>query len=353
MVPIGAASTGKRKMIKRIYCLGSTALGVALLSACGSTTPVAVDMSNLSTGDTNQVATGGYIWTYTDHNTTPDPTKIVQTKPETFDYHATITPQTSQSVALVPELDTDTTHGNVIHVKGQVPGQIPWSLVSVQDPISVDTYWPSIPAYSDAMVPAYPAAGVGFGFKPGNDVFDSSQGGKYVGIAFDLKINVVQKALYVSFPMKTTDLPDPNNNDAFPKSCTYYTKDNNPDTGGSSCFTSYRKGIFAESLHTGNAYNTLAAPNSWKRFCVLYSEVEVPTWANTKTLQLMTEIPFDPTKTIKVQWDMYQPADGDDPAAFDVSLDNIKLITKDEAKDAANNCDPERIDAAPGTGDAG
>ena len=356
MVPIGAASTGKRKMIKRIYCLGSTALGVALLSACGSTTPVAVDMSNLSTGDTNQVATGGYIWTYTDHNTTPDPTKIVQTKPETFDYHATITPQTSQSVALVPELDTDTTHGNVIHVKGQVPGQIPWSLVSVQDPISVDTYWPSIPAYSDAMVPAYPAAGVGFGFKPGNDVFDSSQGGKYVGIAFDLKINVDQQLIWVSFPMSTTDLPDPNNKDSFTKSCEYYTKTNDPVGGGSSCFANYRKGIFSASSGgvIGNAYNTLAAPGTWKRYCVLYSEVGVPDWANGPTKAKMAAIPFNPANSIKVQWDMYQPTTaGGTPAQFDVSLDNIKLLTADDAKNATNNCDLGDVNAAPGSVDAG
>jgi len=340
-------------MIKRIYGLGSTALGVALLSACGSTTPVAVDMSNLSTGDTNQVASGGYIWTYTDHNTTPDSSKIIATDATTFDYHATITPLTSQSVSLVPEQDTDPNHGKVIHVSGQVPGKIPWTYVSSQAPFSVDSYWPTINKnglnYTDAMVPAYPAAGVGFGFTPGNAVFDATGGGKYVGIAFDLKINVDQPEIWVSFPMAKTDLPDPNNDDLFTKSCDYYTSTNTPLSGGSSCFTSYRKGIFSatdpSAYATPNAYNTLAASNTWKRYCVLYSEVGVPDWANDETQTKMTAIPFDPTNSIKVQWDMYQPADATPQVSvkFDVSLDNIKLITAEQAKDATNNCNQSAL----------
>jgi hypothetical protein len=36
-----------------------------------------------------------------------------------------------------------------------------------------------------------------------------------------------------------------------------------------------------------------------------------------------------------------------------VSLDNIKLLTADEAKDATNNCDPGDISDAPGSVDAG
>lgn len=346
-------------MIKRIYGLGSTALGVALLSACGSTTPVTVDMSNLSTGDNNQVSTGGYIWTYTDHNKTPSKDSIDITKPETLDYHAIITPVTSKDVALKPIVDSDPNHGNVINVSGQVPGQIPWPNVAAQDAFSVDTYWPTVNKnglnYSNATVPAYPAAGVGFGFKPGNELFDSSVGGKYVGIAFDLKVNVDQPLVWVSFPMSTTDLPDPNNDDLFPKSCEYYTKDNNPDTGGSSCFTNYRKGIFsaAGTAGQGNAYNTLGATKAWKRFCVLFSEVAVPNWANVSTKEKMTHIPFSPAKAIKVQWDMYQPGVGADPAPFDVSLDNINLITAEQAKDAVNNCDQARIGLADGSGDAG
>jgi hypothetical protein len=354
MVPLGAASTGKRKMIKRIYGLGSTALGVALLSACGSTNAVTVDMSNLSTGDNNQVSTGGYIWTYTDHNTTPDSSKIDLTDYTTWDYHATITPHTDAKTALKVETD-DADHGNVIHVSGQVPGKIPWTYVASQAPFSVDPYWPTIPAYKDAMVPAYPAAGVGFGFLGRNAVYDVTAGGKYVGIAFDLKVNVAQDVVWVSFPMETTDLPDPNiadpnNSDLFPKSCEYYTSTNNPQDGGSSCFTSYRKGIFSSTSQSGTptTYNMLAAPSTWKRFCVLYTEVGVPNWANGPTKDKMKLIPFDPTAVIKAQWDMYQPPDGAEPVSvkFDVSLDNIKLITTEQAKDATNNCDQSALGKA-------
>jgi hypothetical protein len=63
--------------------------------------------------------------------------------------------------------------------------------------------------------------------------------------------------------------------------------------------------------------------------------------------------PFDPTQALKVQWDFFQPAAGGNSADYGISVDNVKLITVDEAKTASNNCDPGRITAAFGTGDAG
>jgi hypothetical protein len=169
----------KTKMIKRICCLGSAAMGVALLCACGSTDTVQLDKSKLSTGENNAVATGGYWWTYTDHNTTPADT----TQP---DYHATIDKHTSEAIALKAVVDdTDPTgHGNVLRVAGYVPPALPWTLVANQQAISIDTYWPATPVggtpvYPDATVPAYPAAGIGFGYQHYNAMFDASNGGKY------------------------------------------------------------------------------------------------------------------------------------------------------------------------------
>jgi hypothetical protein len=336
----GAASTGKRNMMKRICYLSSAALGVALLSACGSTEKVALDRSKLSTGDTNQVSTGGYIWTYTDHNKTPTETPTSESK--TWNYHATISPITNPETKFVVTMD-DAEHKNVLNVKGEVPIEIPWDLVSGQDPISIDTYWPTY--YPDAMIPAYPAAGLGFGFQPENVPYDATEGGKYIGIAFDMKANINMDLVWVSMPTEETDLPDPANKDKFQKQCDYYTASNNPASGASSCFTNYRKGIFSASsiVGTGDAYNTMAPQGEWKRYCVLFSEFAVPSWASPTVIDKMAEEKnhFNPAHALKVQWDMYQPKDGTNltpPAKFDVSIDNISLVTPGQIE--ANNCNP-------------
>lgn len=38
---------------------------------------------------------------------------------------------------------------------------------------------------------------------------------------------------------------------------------------------------------------------------------------------------------------------------FDISLDNVSLITQAQAQDPNNNCDPSMIGQAPGTGNEG
>lgn len=330
-------------MNKRICCLSSAALGVALLSACGSTNPVSLDKSKLSTGDGNQVSTGGYIWTYTDHNKTP--TETPTTDEKTWNYHATITPMTDVNTPFVTTMDSDASHGSVFNVKGDVPIEIPWTLVSAQDPVSIDTFWPQY--YPDATIPAYPAAGLGFGFQPNNVPYDATEGGKYVGIAFDMKANIAMELVWVSMPTEETDLPDPDN-DKFTKKCQYYTATNGPAAGASSCFTNYRKGIFSATSTAGTptAYNTMGAVGEWKRFCVLFSEFAVPSWASAAVIDLMAkpENQFNPKHALKVQWDMYQPKDGTNttpPAHFDVSVDNISLVTS--AQITENNCNPAAL----------
>jgi hypothetical protein len=336
---LGAASTGKRKMMKSICCLSSAALGVALLSACGSTTPVELDKSKLSMGDNNQVTTGGYIWTYTDHN--PKKTDAVESDNKTWNYHASIQPLTNPDTPFVVTNDGGE-HGNVLNVKGEIPGEIPWPLVSALDPVAIDSYWPTFPAYDKATIPAYPAAGLGFGFQPGNAVYDATQDGKYVGVAFDMKANTNMELVWVSMPTEDTDLPDPDN-DKFTKKCTFYTAENPPDGGASSCFTNYRAGIFSSTstnVPTGvelTDRNTMAAPGTWKRYCVLFSEFAVPSWASPAVIDLMKTVPFNPQNALKVQWDMFQPKEGFTALAkFDVSVDNISMVTPDQLE--ANNC---------------
>ena len=80
----------------------------------------------------------------------------------------------------------------------------------------------------------------------------------------------------------------------------------------------------------------------------------MPNWANAATLSMLPR--FDPTQLLKVSWDMYQPSEqgvAGVAASFDVSLDNVSLITTAQAKDPVNNCDPGRIGLPPGSGDAG
>lgn len=331
-------------MIKTLCCLGSATLGVLLLSACGSTAqlPSKPDISKLSTGDGNSVASGGYFWTYTDHNAASS------------QYHATSEPHTDMNTPLTVVADSDPAHGNVIKITGSVPPQIPWSLVSTQDPTSIDTYWVGL--YPDSKIPAYPTAGVGFGWQANNKPFDATQGGKYVGVAFDLKLNdASMTTLWTSYPMVGTDLPDKNFNDDFPKpgepgGCTYYTAPpNDPVNGYQTCFTNYRKTY--TNTNPANAYSALAPAGTWKRYCTLFSEVGIPSWANTATQS--KEPSFDPTKLLKMQWDMFQPADGAATAKFDISLDNVNLVTAKDAADPANNCNPGMIDAGPGSGGEG
>ena len=315
-------------------------------SPTGST--VAPDPSSLSTGDSNQVSTGGYWYTYADHN------------PDGSQYHATISPTTNMFTALVPSKDIDPNHGNVLKIVGQVPSGLHWVSVSTQDPQTIDTYWQS--SYPDSMIPDYPAAGIGFGFLSRNAPFDATGGGQWVGIAFDMKTTVDTPVVWVSMPTVYTDLPDPKMQDAFPKQCLYFTLNNTPVTGAQTCFAHYRMGIFANSSQAtafntlATAFNTLAPVGEWKRYCVLYSTVAIPDYANGPTIEALKAHPFDPTQLLKVQWDMYQPPDGNDgsdPVPFEVSLDNVNLLTAAQAADTANNCDLEWIGAPPDTGDAG
>jgi len=150
-------------------------------------------------------------------------------------------------------------------------------------------------------------------------------------------------------PMVGTDLPDPGFADAFPKQCQYYTASNPPASGYQTCFAHYRK-AFHDASSATSTYNAIAAVGTWSRSCVLYSEVGAPNWANAGTVANLPN--FDPTQMLKLRWDMYQPITGG-TAAFDISLDNVSLITEAEARDSSNNCDPTMIGKPPGTGGEG
>jgi hypothetical protein len=69
--------------------------------------------------------------------------------------------------------------------------------------------------------------------------------------------------------------------------------------------------------------------------------MKAPDWASAATLAMLPA--FDPKQLVKVTWDMYQPPSSEPAAGFDVSIDNVTLITPAQASLASNNCDPSKI----------
>ena len=332
----------KRKMIKTMCCLGSATLSVVLLSACGSTTSITLDTSKLSTGDTNALTSGGYWWTYTDHN--------AQTK--SGHTGATIQPQTDLTHGLVPEVDSDAAHGNVIRFHGDVAPAPAWTDVT-NVPVApatawFDTYWPTL--YPKALIAAFPAAGAGFGFQKNNHPYDVVQG-KYIGFIFDMKTTGNTNDVSVSVPVVGTDLADSTFSDEFPADgCIYPNKADSTLTDQANflatnptqtCFLNYRK-LFPVASRAGN--------DIWQTYCVLWSELVSPTWKGA----LSTPPPLNHAtlkQALKVQWDMFQPAatpGGQTPTnvSFDVKLDNIQLMTEADAR-------KNPACSAAATGDAG
>ena len=312
--------------VRTMLALRSLAwMGAAMLSgACQLPDPGPFPCNCLlSAADSNAICTGGYWFTYADHND------------ETSPFHASVSPLTGLTIALKPTKD-DAAHGTVIRVSGSVPPGLPAALISAADPSIIDKHWQAI--YPDSEIPAEPAAGVGFGFKNFNSPFDGSQLGKYVGVAFDMKATDAITQLSVMMPMVGTDLPDPTYEDAFPKQCEYYTASNAAPNGGASCFAHYRKVIGADGAAPDN---TLAPVGVWQRYCVLYSEVEIPASANAATIIMIP--PFDPTQLLKVVWAMFAPGESGVAAPFDISIDNVDFLTAAQATDSANNCNLAKL----------
>ena len=326
-------------MIKMICCVSSATLGVLLLSACGSSAPVVQDKAKLSTGDNNAIATGGYWWTYTDHNT----------EMNTGNAGATVSPHTDKQTGLVPDVDSDAAHGKVIHATGSIPAAPTWADVTNMGlptatgpgPNWVDTYWQAL--YPSSLVAGYPAAGIGFGFQNNNKPFDAVQD-KYIGLVFDMKTAGNTNDIAVSVPIVGTDLANANFDDAFPKDgCIYPNKADPAATDSANfvatnaaqtCFGNYHK-IFAMANRAAN--------DVWQTYCVLWSELTPPSWVKA-TLPAMDHAHLK--QALKVQWDMFQPPAGATEAAkFDVKLDNIRLVTEEDAtKQSA--CDAAAISAS-------
>lgn len=338
-----------RKIIHVAGFVGSC----VMLAGCGATNPVAIDHSVIWVGGTNQVLTGGYWFTYTDHITwmAQHNDRTLNPAGHTADQGATIAPLTDMSTPLpiVPDPDVTSGHGDTIHVQGSTPGAPDWNDVRINGNW-FDTFFQQPQLYPDALTVAYPLAGVGFSFVPNTaSGFDPSQGGTSVGFVFDMKtFNTVDMDVHLGLVCSAYDGNDLHNDtvaDAFPKpgcnyaklqgtgesltqqAADYYSGPDNYQT--QSCFAYQQKNIVP--IKDGR----------WDTYCVLWNEMTLPDWASpTAQTPQWSDATLAQCAT-KLKWEMNKPATGSPPAAFDVYLDNIKLVTRAEA--GAYGCDMSKL----------
>ncbi len=268
--------------MKKLTCLGCATLGLLVLSACGSTTPIDFDNSKIWSGGpyaTNQVTTQGYWWTYIDHDGYDTTHGGAQ-----FEQGSTISPLTDQTTPLALEVDPAAPErGYIIHVWGTVP-QAPNYNSLVVKALYTDQYWKSV--YPDSLIADYPSAGLGFGYQGNNAPYDVVQG-KYVGFVFDMKTAGGTNDIAVSVPNVYTMLPDWTAKDKFTKNCAYPYQEAGKDDATSygdtspaqTCSANYNK-IFhmACTGHGAFSGDIRAADGVWQTYCVLWSELTYPTW---------------------------------------------------------------------------
>ena len=347
-------------MMKKFTCLGCATLGLFGLSACGSSTPISFDNSSIWSGGpnaTNQVTTQGYWWTYTDHAAYD-----INHGAATYEQGANINPHTDLTTPLV--LEDDPQRGKIIHAWGSVPPAPDWSTL-INTALYPDLYWQSV--YPNSLLQDYPLAGVGFGYQANNAPYDVVQG-KYVGIVFDMKTEGGTNDIAVAVPTAVTDLPDPNNNDKWTKQCTYPSQQPGltgaasyqKTTGSQTCFADYQK-IFYMLAPDGTFPGDIrAADGNWQTYCVLWSELGLPSWVNSANLPAGVSAVIL-AQTLKTKWDFYQPSSisippGSTPAdiaaliaaasaRFDIHLDNFKMVTAEDAL-ANGICNPTNVPSA-------
>ncbi len=330
-------------MAKRLICFASASLGLLMLSACGATGPV--NTLNAPVDPVfccdDRVQTGGYWFSYSDHvqwmmaNTQWNPVTHIPSQ------GATIDPLTSLTVSMPMAQDPAAPErGGVIQVTGSTPAQPASSDVIAGQ--WFDTYYQR--AYPNSLVVAYPVAGVGFGFKHDNAQFDPSYGGIYVGVTFDMKtqdntVSVDAQLALVCDANNGDDLNDPIFSDAFPAPGCKYSQMTTPGEDLAAQGADYAAEQASDTCFLYEHKMFTHLPDSeWNTYCVLWNDLTLPIskgatatppeW-NDQTLQKCTT---------KLKWEMDKPPTGAAASNFNVMLNNIKLITRAQAADPANNC---------------
>jgi|GEM_PF-1373949 len=318
-------------------------LACLLLSACGATDRRDLDQSELWSGGTNQVRSGGYWFTYADHIAWMAEHPEQNPAGHTADQGASIEPLTDMNHSLPLAQDPDTTsgRGETVHIVGVTPPAPSWAAVT-QEGTWFDTYYRQPDQYPDSLNVAYPVAGAGFGFVPHNDNgFDPTQGGKYVGFVFDMKTRNntydvdVQLALVCS-DTNGNDLHDDAFQDAFGKPGCTYARQQPTSTTLEQWGADYLSGSNNYTTQTCFAYRhkavTPVADDQWATYCVLWNEMTLPSWAQPDAHHPVWSDETLRQCATKLKWEMYKPLDTEQPAAFDVYLDNVKLITRADAE---------------------
>lgn len=320
-------------------------LPVVTLAGCGLTTLEELDYSLMGDGTKNKTALGGYWWTYVDRTLTsevnPNTGKVEPTNAASTE----LNPGFSVGEGLGQEIDGS-------HLAYHVTGKV----IPVPPLLEPDAYWTDL--FSDICKDGdcdeskYPSAGVGFGFREKNAPLGSRaflSGGKLTtGIGFRLKygathakVNDAFLPVSVSAPMDLTDAPDPSFGDQFGSryaglnSTLYPDKDSNgnypicsfPNTvkpDGESFYSSASKTCFC------NLTKTLEASDEWQTFCIGWEEFESPGWGGLSSALVpdggITQV--IPERLIKIQFDAYKPTTSQEEAAFDLWIDDVRLLNE-------------------------
>ena len=308
---------------------------------CGPTNIVEPDRSLLWSGDSNAVKSGGYWFSYIDHIAWMEAHPDLNPAHHTASQGATLAPLTDMTTPMpvVKDPDAASGHGDTIHVSGQTPAKPDWTDVATNGNW-FDTYYQQPNLYPDSLNVAYPVAGVGFGFVPHNaPKFDPTQGGKFVGFVFDMKTlqNTVDVDAQLAVVCSSTvgdDLHDDTFGDAFAKPGCTYAKMQAAGESLEQQAADYLSGPNSYLSQTCFLYEhkTIVpeADNQWGTYCVLWNEMTLPDWAKPDARP--PEWSDDTLKTCatKLKWEMHKPTSGD-PSFFEVYLDNVKLITRDQA----------------------
>jgi hypothetical protein len=259
--------------MKRTATFCALATAALLMGAC-STTPAESDTSILSHCNDNKVSTGGYWWTYED---------------EAKGAGAVITPLTDlQTSFKMEECDLK---GKCAHVMGHVPGPFP-----ADDP-----------AKDLCGEQLYPAAGLGFGFRPNNVPYTLPTGA--TGISFFAKATPnapdTTYPVRMAMPQTTTDFPQAEFSDAFAKTCL---------CDAEAKAVGQKKSCFANYMNETAIKFTAA----WQLCAIYFTDLAAPSWGQ--------DMGWDPSKIIKFQIDMYQPAQNGQDVPFEVWVDEVRWI---------------------------
>ena len=349
--------------MKKLICLAlaSTGIigGIVALAGCGTDTPIVIDQSLMGDGTSNKTGLGGYWWTYFDR------TGLSSVTPDT----GKTTPKDPLATTLKPGfgggngLDDDGTGNKAYHITGAVAPAPKWTSTLGSDPVWQDLYvntsYGSLCQGGLCGEVMYPSAGMGLGFKSGNEIL-GADAAKFTGVAFRMKVGAghglnattgLANDVYISMPMDLTDVPDPSFTDKYgtlhdPASPPTALESGaaNPDTTKNWPFCSFPNSLNATGTTVGGTNKTCFAnlgakvaptpTTAWATYCMTWDAFKAPGWASGLSLAGITAL--TPARVIKMQIDAYKPTSAETaPATFDIWIDDVRLI---DATTAATYC---------------